>query len=81
MATPANDARLRENEKIAATINRVWGARVAWVEERFFDYPATATKPALRMTIPVVVSSLVCGCLPGRACPPFFAGPVPNGGR
>lgn len=70
-----NDAiRRRDNERIAALINSAWGERVAWVEDRQFVNPAGG-----RITMPVVVSRLVAGLLPGRRdVPPFFAGPVPN---
>ena len=75
-----NKTRQDENERIAATINRVWGERVAWVEERYFCFVCKRTKEEVRMTIPVVVSSLVGGRIPGRVDPPFFAGPAPSGG-
>lgn len=62
-----------ENERLAAKINAVWGARVAWVEDYFYrSGPHT-------LSIPVVKSKLVNGRLPGRGTyPPFFAGPAPR---
>lgn len=71
----------QENERIAATINQAWGEKVATVEDRFFKFVDKTTRQEVRMTIPVVVSRLICGKLPGRAEPPFFAGPAPSVGR
>jgi hypothetical protein len=62
-----------ENELIAAMVNKAWGEKVAWVEERTF------TRLNHSITLPVVVSRLVNGRLPGRATyPEFFAGPAPS---
>lgn len=62
-----------ENELIAAMVNKAWGERVAWVEDR------TYTRVNHSITLPVVVSKLVNGRLPGRATyPAFFAGPAPS---
>lgn len=66
-----------ENERIAAKVNAVWGERVAWVEPR--TYLTGPVGKQYSITLPVVVSKLVNGRLPGRATyPPFFAGPAPG---
>lgn len=67
-----------ENERICATVNKAWGEKVATVEERLFIFTDKITRQEVRMTIPVVTSKLICGKLPGRAEPPFFAGPTPS---
>jgi hypothetical protein len=62
-----------ENERIAAMVNVAWGEKVAWVEDRTF------IRVKGSITLPVVVSKLVNGRLPGRATyPAFFAGPAPS---
>jgi len=62
-----------ENERIAAMVNAAWGEKVAWVEDRTF------IRVKGSITLPVVVSKLVNGRLPGRAThPAFFAGPAPS---
>lgn len=67
-----------ENERICATVNKAWGEKVAAVEERFFIFTDRITRQEVRMTIPVVVSKLIGGKLPGSDEPPFFAGPAPS---
>lgn len=66
-----------ENELIAAMINKAWGERVAWVEDR--TYLVGPLGKQHNVTLPVVVSKLINGRLPGRATyPAFFAGPAPG---
>ena len=53
----------RDNEQAVAIINRVWGDKVAWCEER----------PMPRGGVMwVIVSRLVGGKLPGRSSVPRF---------
>lgn len=62
----------KDNEKHVAAINAAWGEDVAWVEDRALAGPAGGT-----VVLPVIVSKLVRGCLPGRSTTPaFFAGPA-----
>ena len=67
-----------ENERICATVNKAWGEKVATVEERLFIFTDKITRQEVRMAVPVVVSKLIGGKLPGRLDPPFFAGPAPS---
>lgn len=52
-----------ENERMAATINSVWGARVAWVAEVPWRNG---------MTYPAVKSLMINGKVPGRTDVPAF---------
>jgi hypothetical protein len=62
----------RFNAQATELINQAWGEHVAWIEDRIFTYPSGSTR-----LLPVVVSKLVCGKLPGRASVPAFnAGPA-----
>ncbi len=58
----------RDNEQAVSLINKAWGDKVAWIEERPLSRGGT---------IWTIVSRLVGGKLPGRSdVPPFNGGPA-----
>ncbi len=65
MATISYGAERRDNEKFARMINAAWGAEVAWVEDREFG------RGPVKYTMPVIVSRMVGGLVPGLTPPPF----------
>lgn len=66
MATTTYEIRRRENAHFASMINAAWGSGVAWVEDRTF--PAANGGQTI---LPIVVSKMVGGLVPGLTPPPF----------
>ncbi len=66
MATVSYGAERRDNEKFARMINAAWGSDVAWVEDR-----ELLLRSGAKVVIPVIVSKMVNGLVPGLTPPPF----------